>query len=127
MRLTILTLLIFPAVLAQPQESRQELNLGVRSFKNAQYQQAIEHFSNAAKLDPKFATAYLYLGTAYMQQYIPSVESPDNQKIAGLAMDAFRGALNLEAENEIAIFSIASLYYQQKKFTEAADWYKRPI
>jgi tetratricopeptide (TPR) repeat protein len=125
MRLTILTLLIFPLLLAQPLESRQELNLGVSAYKNAQYQEAIEHFSNAAKLDPNFTTAHLYLGTAYMQQYIPGAESPDNQKMAQLALDAFRRALNLEAQNEIAISSVASLYYQQKKFSEAADWYKR--
>jgi tetratricopeptide (TPR) repeat protein len=125
MRLTILTPLIFSALLAQPQEARQELNLGVSAYKDARYPEAIEHFSNAAQLDPNFVAAHLYLGTAYMQQYIPGSESPDNQKMAQFALDAFRRALNLDAQNETAISSVASLYYQQKKFSESADWYKR--
>ena len=47
--------------------ARDQLNKGVQSFKNAKYEEAIEHFKNAVSLDPSLLTARLYLGTAYMQ------------------------------------------------------------
>src|ERR1035438_8702111 len=54
-------------------KARDQLNKGVQAFKSAQYPQAVERFKTAVEYDPTFATARLYLATAYMQQYIPGV------------------------------------------------------
>ncbi len=51
--------------------ARDHLNKGVQAFKTAKYTQAVDHFKEAVQLDPEFATARLYLATAYMSQYIP--------------------------------------------------------
>ncbi|MBV9610563.1 MAG: hypothetical protein JO187_13460, partial [Acidobacteria bacterium] len=60
--------------------ARDQLNKGVQSYKNAKYEDAIEHFKNAVSLDPALLTARLYLATAYAQQYIPGADTPENNQ-----------------------------------------------
>jgi Tfp pilus assembly protein PilF len=106
-------------------KSRDMLNKGVQAFKNAQYPEAVEMFKTAVELDPNFPTARLYLATAYMQQYIPGAESPENLQMAKAAYDQFQLVLQQDAKNSVAIASIASLYLNQKKWEDAQQWYEK--
>ena len=108
-------------------KSRDQLNQGVQAFKSAQYPEAVEHFKTAVELDPNFPTARLYLATAYMQQYIPGSDEPENVKMATAAYDNFKKVLEQEPKNAIAIASIASLNLNQKKWDEAQQWYDKLI
>src|SRR5579864_5541445 len=80
-------------------QARDQLNKGVQAFKNAQYPVAVEHFKTAVDLDPNFPTARLYLATAYMQQYIPGAESPENKQFATAAHDQFMKVLEQDPKN----------------------------
>jgi tetratricopeptide (TPR) repeat protein len=111
----------------QKLRARDHLNKGVQAYKNARYPEAIEHFKQAIELDPSFPTARLYLATAYMVQYIPGAESPENLQFAENAHREFLKVLEQDPKNEVAIASIASLYFNQKKFDQAAEWYKKLI
>ena len=75
-------------------QSRNEINTGVTAFKSAQYPEAVEHFKKAVEYDPSFVTARLYLATAYMQQWIPGAESPENDRMAKQAYDEFMKVLD---------------------------------
>src|SRR5438270_1554694 len=108
-------------------QSRDHLNKGVQAFTAAQYPEAVEHFKTAVELDPGFAAARLYLATAYMQQYIPGADSPENNKMATAAFDNFRKVLEQEPKNTVAIASIASLNLNQKKWEDAQQWYDKLI
>ena len=44
-------------------KSRDHLNQGIASFRNAKYSDAVEHFEQAIKLDPQWSTPRLYLAT----------------------------------------------------------------
>ena len=110
--------------------ARDQLNKGVQAFKNARWEQATEHFKNAVALDPSLLTARLYLGTAYMQMYIPGAETPENNRNAQQAIDEFKKVLDSNpsvAQKLHAIKSIASLYYNMKDFPKAKDFYKQAI
>jgi Tfp pilus assembly protein PilF len=107
--------------------ARDHLNKGVQAYKNARYPEAIEHFKQAIALDPSFPTARLYLATAYMVQYIPGAESPENLQLAENAHQEFLRVLEQDPKNEVAIASIASLYFNQKKFDQATEWYSKLI
>ena len=71
-------------------KARDQLNKGVQAFTAAQYPEAVERFKTAVELDPGFSAARLYLATAYMQQYIPGADSPENNKMATAAFDNFK-------------------------------------
>jgi len=116
--------------------ARDNLNKGVQAFKSAKYNQAVEHFKKATELDPEFDTARLYLATAYMSQYIPGADSPENQQNAKAAEAEFQRVLERDPKNTLAIESLASLHYNQaqgnqpldqklRKLDEAAQWYTR--
>jgi tetratricopeptide (TPR) repeat protein len=108
-------------------KARDQLGKGVQAFKSAQYPQAVEHFKTAVELDPKFPTARLYLATAYMMQYVPGAESPENMQMASAAQDQFQKVLDQNPNNELAIAYIALLYFNEKKLDDAKQWYEKLV
>jgi tetratricopeptide (TPR) repeat protein len=130
-----LGVLAFVSTGCEKLKARDNLNKGVTAFKSAKYNQAVDHFKEAIRLDPDFTTARVYLATAYMSQYIPGAESEENMKLARAAEEEFLRVLKEEPNNALAIESLASLHYNQAqggsldqkmvKLDEAAKWYKR--
>ena len=70
--------------------ARDQLNKGVQSYKNAKYEEAINHFQKAVSLDPSLLNARLYLATAFAQQYIPGVDAEDNNCMGQNAIDQYK-------------------------------------
>src|SRR5215470_6194763 len=105
--LTILAagLALLSAVGCDKLRARDQLNKGVQSYKNAKYEEAIEHFKNAVAMDPSLINARLYLATAYAQQYIPGADSPENNRYADQAIDAFKQVLALNPPPEQRVHS----------------------
>ncbi len=125
-----LALLAFSATGCQLWNSlmaRDQLNKGVRAYKAAQYNTAIEHFKRAMELDPTLLVARLYLATAYANQYIPGAESEENMKIGEQAIQAFKDVLERDPNNVNSVAGIASLYFNMKKLEEAKQWYEKQI
>lgn len=102
-------------------EARDNLNKGVAAFKNARYPDAVQFFTKAVELDPTFATARLYLATAYMNQYIPGADSPENVEMSKNALENFQKVLEADPKNATAVESIASLYYLESQGTAKID------
>jgi tetratricopeptide (TPR) repeat protein len=101
------------------------VNQGVQGFKNGKYPNAAAAFQKALQLKPDDVTVRLYLATAYMQQYIPGAETPENLANADRAQAEFQRVVDADAGNRVALASIASLYLERKKYSESRDWYKR--
>src|ERR1700691_4181134 len=111
-------------------KARDNLNKGVNSFKAGQYTAAADSFKEAIQLDPNLPSARLYLATAYMTQYVPGSEAPDNKRNADTALKEFQTALssNLDDKNKlIAMQSLAVLYYNMKDLPDAIAWNKKVI
>jgi len=111
-------------------KARDNLNKGVNSFRSGQYTAAADDFKTAIDLDPDLPSARLYLATAYMTQYVPGSEAPDNKRNADSALKEFQTALgsNLDDKNKLlAMESLANLYYNMKDYTQAEDWNKKVI
>jgi tetratricopeptide (TPR) repeat protein len=111
-------------------QARDQLNKGVQSYKNAKYEEAIDHFQKAVSLDPALLNARLYLATAYAQQYIPGAETEDNNRMGQQAIEEYKTVLEHHPAREQKINStkgIAYLYLQMKKFEDAKTYYRKAV
>jgi len=107
--------------------ARDQLNKGVTAYKNAKYEESIDHFQQAVALDPSLINAKMYLATAYAQQYIPGVDTPDNNKNADEAIKQYEAVLDTNAARDQKVNSakgIAYLYLNEKKFDQAKKYYR---
>jgi tetratricopeptide (TPR) repeat protein len=107
--------------------ARDQLNKGVQSYKNAKYEEAINHFQSAVSLDPGLVNARLYLATALAQQVIQGVETPENIQSAEQAIDQYKQVLERDPKNINSVKGIAYLYLQIKKFDDAKTFYRKAL
>jgi len=80
MTLAAMLLALFSSLGCDKLKARDQLNKGVKAYKDNHYEQAITHFQKAVELDPALINARMYLATAYVSQYIPGVEDTANRK-----------------------------------------------
>ena len=114
--------------------ARDLLNKGVQSFKNGQYDVAIEDFKQAKDLDPTLMNARLYLATAYATQYIPGAPSQENMQFGNQAITVFKEVLDQDPKNLSAIDGIGSILFQMAgtpfdpaKFEESKTYHQKHI
>jgi len=120
-------LALFSAVGCEKLKARDQLNKGVKAYKDNHYEQAIDHFQQAVQLDPSLINARMYLATAYVSQYIPGVESPDNVRTAEEAIKEYQTVIDMNPAREQKVNSakgIAYLYLNQKKWDDAKKYYR---
>jgi tetratricopeptide (TPR) repeat protein len=108
---TFLALLALAATSCAKLQARDNLNKGVRAFRDAHYENAVKYFQEAVQLDPDLTTAEIYLATAYAQQYVPGGRGEDNEKNAQMAIQTFENVLKREPNNVNAVAGLASIYY----------------
>jgi tetratricopeptide (TPR) repeat protein len=118
-------LMLFSATGCKKLRARDQLNKGVLSYKNAKYEDAINHFQEAVQLDPSLLNARLYLATAFAQQYIPGADAPDNNKMAEQAIDQYKAVLERDPKNVNSVKGIAYLYLQMKQFDKSKEFYRK--
>lgn len=107
--------------------ARDQLNKGVQSYRNANYEQAIEHFKNAVALDDDLKVAKLYLATAYTSQYVPDVDTPENLRMAQQAIDEYQEVLKRDPDSVNSLKGIGYLYLHMKKFDQSREYYQKAI
>ena len=120
-------LALFSSVGCSKLRARDQLNKGVTAYKNAKYEEAIDHFQQSVALDPSLINAKMYLATAYAQQYIPGVEGADNLKMADQAIEQYKKVLDMNAARDQKVNAakgIAYLYLNMKKFDDAKKYYR---
>ena len=107
--------------------ARDQLNKGVKAYKDNHYEQAIDHFQEAVRLDPALINARMYLATAFVSQYIPGVDSPDNMRTAQQAIDEYQKVIDDKPSREQKVNSakgIAYLYLNMKRWDDAKKYYR---
>jgi tetratricopeptide (TPR) repeat protein len=132
---TIVTATMVAGQTAMP---RNFLNEGIAAFKAAKYTEAVELFQQAVNASPANPVAHLYLGTAWMSQFIPGADNPQNMQFAAEAEREFQAVLALQPDNLVAMESLASLHYNRaqgnrtpteklRAMDEAAYWYRNIV
>src|SRR5438270_13925712 len=69
---------------------------GVQEYQAGRYPEAIAAFQNVVNLHPSDGKARLYLATAWMAQYIPGSDDPENLVRAAKAEQEFNQALLID-------------------------------
>src|SRR5215470_17158214 len=123
--LALLAVLALAVTSCAKLQARDNLNKGVRAFRDAHYDNAVTYFKQAVELDPDLTTAEIYLATAYSQQYIPGGRSEENDKNAQLAIQTFENVLKREPNNVNAIAGLASIHQNTNQFQKAHDYYMK--
>lgn len=132
----VLALTVVVAIATAQTTPRNLMNEGIAAFKAARYTQAVELFQQAANASPADPVPHLYLATAYMSQYIPGADNPENLHFASNAEREFQTVLAVQPDNQIAIHSLASLHYNRamgnpvlaeklRSLDESASWYEK--
>jgi tetratricopeptide (TPR) repeat protein len=125
--LAAIALALFSSMGCDKLRARDQLNKGVESFKNNHFEQAIDHFQKAVELDPNLINARMYLATAFVSQYIPQVDSPDNLRIAQQAIDEYQKVIDANPSRDQKVNAakgIAYLYLNEKKWDDAKKYYR---
>jgi tetratricopeptide (TPR) repeat protein len=108
-------------------EARDKLNKGVKAFTEMKYDAAAQFFEKSLELDPDFETARMYLATAYTSQFIPGSSDPKSEEMAQKGIETFKQVVDNSKDPTSttyinAMLSVASLYYQLKKYPESKEW-----
>src|SRR5579862_1268422 len=118
-------------------KSRDHLNKGIVAYGSARYGEAIEHFKQSIALDPTNLNPREYLATAYMVQWTPGSDSPENNELAKKAKEGFMDVLSHDPKDKTALASLAMIAYNEAgslptdqkaaKFDESASWQKKRL
>lgn len=106
-----LVLAFLPLAGCKKLQARDELNKGVRAYKNAQFAQAINHFKRAIELDPQLINARVYLAIAYAGDFQPGSPSEENLQRGQAALKAFEEVLEVAPNNVISLAYLASINF----------------
>jgi tetratricopeptide (TPR) repeat protein len=123
--LAVMSLALISSAGCDKLKARDQLNKGVKAYKDNHYEEAIDHFQKSVELDPALINARLYLATTFVSQYIPGVDSPDNVHMAEQAIEQFQKVLDANPSRDQKVNAakgIASLYYNMKKFDDAKKY-----
>ena len=123
----LLALLLFTATGCNRLKARDQLTKGVQAFKNARYEEAVNHFQKSIALDPNYEDAKLYLATAYSYQVVPNLDTPENMAIAQKALDGFNAVLAKDPNDLTALKQIASINRNIKRLDVAKEYEKKVI
>ena len=127
MTLAAVALALSSSVGCDKLKARDQLNKGVKSYKDNHYEEAINHFQKAVELDPNLINARMYLATAFVSQYIPGVDSPDNLQTAQQAIDEYKKVIDANPSRDQKVNSakgIAYLFLNMKKWDDAKKYYR---
>jgi len=125
--LAAVVLALFSSVGCDKLRARDQLNKGVKAYKDNHYEQAINNFQEAVRLDPSLTNARMYLATAFVSQYIPGVDSPDNLRMADEAIKEYQTVIDSNPSRDQKVNSakgIAYLYLNEKKWDDAKKYYR---
>jgi tetratricopeptide (TPR) repeat protein len=107
--------------------ARDQLNKGVEAYKGTHYEEAINHFQQAMKLDPNLPMAKSYLATALAQNVVAGLDTPENLQSAQQAIDIFQEVLAKNPHDVNSMKQIAGIELSIKKLDDAKAWQKKVL
>ena len=120
-------LVLFSSAGCSKLRARDQLNKGVTAYKNAKYEEAIDHFQQAVALDPSAHQRQDVSGHRFCPAIHPGRRYSRQQQNGGAGHRAIPKVLDMNAARDQKVNSakgIAYLYLNMKKFDEAKKYYR---
>ena len=89
-----------PTVVAQEQEAKVQLDLGIQLLKDKQYYAAAETFARAIQLRPEYPEAFVQWGVTLERMSHQTVSASDQYKLLKAAADKFDRAARLKPDDK---------------------------
>jgi tetratricopeptide (TPR) repeat protein len=96
---------------------------GLVQFQQQHYDQAIQSYKQAIKLEPKAAAAYNMLGLAYRFKY----NQLGNPELRDQEIAAFKQAVEVDPKFWVAMINLGTTYYALGEKAKAAPWFKKAL
>lgn len=114
--------------------ARDNVNKGVKAFTDQKYDAAAQFFEKSIEQDPDLEPARMYLAISYQSQFVPGSTDPKSEEMANKGIEIFKSVVdrakdpsNPTENQKNAMLSVASLYYQLKKYPESKQWCNRVL
>lgn len=99
------------------------LREGAAHFQKQEYDQAIQSYRKAIKLEPKSSVAYNLLGMAYRFKY----NQLGNPEMRDQEIAAFKQAIEIDPKNWGAMINLGATYYFQGDKAKAAPLFQQAL
>lgn len=99
------------------------LREGAAHFQKQEYDQAIQSYRKAIKLEPQSSVAYNLLGMAYRFKYNQS----GNPEMRAQEIAAFQKAIEIDPKNWGAMINLGATYYFQGDKAKAAPLFNKAL
>ncbi|MCP4109426.1 MAG: tetratricopeptide repeat protein [Desulfobacteraceae bacterium] len=115
--IAVLSSYIFQSFKQVEQRKRDSFyELGINSYYQKKYEEAINHFQKAIEVDHDYANAYNGLGIVFR-----------NQKNYEEAIKHYRKAIEIGPNHAKAYYNLGNVYSDQKNYEEAIKQYRKAI
>jgi len=128
-QLTIGVVLVALAVVTGCQEirGRQHIKAGNDHYRKGEYREAVEEFTKAEAILPHIPQIYLHQAYAHLSLFVPGDTSPDNQREAKAAIDAFNRYLTLKPEDEKIRQIMIQTLIDSGRYDDALNFFKNKL
>jgi tetratricopeptide (TPR) repeat protein len=106
-------------------QARAAFKEGNALYQQEQYRQALRQFQKGLELDPDATFAWRSVGLTALALFRPGDESPENQRYAELAIEAFENYLEDYPDNAKVREYLLTIYVQGKRFDDALAYLDR--
>jgi tetratricopeptide (TPR) repeat protein len=120
-----LALAIVPLAGCNKLNARIELKKGNELYAQEKYLEAIDQFKKGLDLDPEAKFAWRSVGLSAMALFRPDTETPENLKLGGVAIDAFKKYLEAFPNDTHVQEYLLTSYMGTKRFDEALGYLKQ--
>lgn len=102
--------------------AKNELNEAARTYREGHFEEAEQHSRRAIELDPNNKTAPSFVARTIHAQYKPGNDTPENVAKAQQAIEAYKGMLEKDPNNDEAYKAIAALYGAISADDQQREW-----
>lgn len=111
----------------EPSDSKGWLALGVKTFQNGRFAEAVRPLQMAMALDPNRGTAFLLLSHRFLQLHYPPARTPLDVTAIRTARTNVEKALSEEPGNAGAMHALAFLSRNEQSFPDTQSWYEKLV